>query len=320
MSACLSLDGEHSVFEHVAVLLNQVLAFSGTNVATMVDCTLGGAGHATALLQKYPHARLIGIDRDPLAVTTAKDRLVEFGDRVQVFHGRFSQLQDVLQQAGQTRVDLLLADLGVSSPQLDIPERGFSFQKKGPLDMRMDPSADVALVDLLKNLDAPTLTQIIREFGEERHAARVARALLQHQPQDTAAAADIVRSCVPRSKDGLDPATRTFQALRIYVNDELGELQKLLKLLPDVLRPGGRALFISFHSHEDRAVKLAFRDAASSCVCPPNLPVCRCSKVATLKIITKKPVEPTPEEVAVNSRARSAKLRVAERLDYPETP
>ncbi len=302
-------------FAHRPVLLEEVLAhIGGARPGLIVDGTLGGAGHARALLELLPEARLIGLDRDPQAVAAARAALEPFGSRATVVHAPFAEVERVLAELGVEKVDALLADLGVSSHQLDTAERGFSFRRPGPLDMRMDPTRGQPVSELITELDEQELTEAISTLGEERQARRVARAILEHKPTTTEALAQVVRSVVRAAKDGIDPATRTFQALRILVNAELEQLERFLSAAPNLLFAGGVVAIISFHSLEDRLVKHAFREAERGCVCPPNLPACVCNKQPVLEVLTKKPVTAGERELSENPRARSAKLRVARRL------
>lgn len=302
-------------FVHRPVLRDEVVALfaQAPLPGFIVDGTVGGAGHAAALLEAYPELHVVGLDQDPRAVAVAQERLARFGPRVTVVHARFSEMARVVAELGIGPVAGCLVDLGVSSHQLDTPSRGFSFRRVGPLDMRMDPTRGRTAAEAVAELDVGALTHILRTLGEERRAGRVARAIVREQPQTTEALADLVRGLVPRAKDGIDPATRTFQALRMHVNDELGELGRWIEALPEVLAVGGIAQAISFHSLEDRQVKHGFRDAARGCVCPPSLPVCACSRVPTLTVVTPKPVYPRESERSQNPRARSARLRAAQR-------
>jgi 16S rRNA (cytosine1402-N4)-methyltransferase len=281
------------------------LSTSGLRV--LVDATLGGGGHAEALLSDAaPGATLIGIDRDPAALAAARGRLAPFGDRVQLVHGSFGALEAHLDTVGVPpgTVDALVADLGVSSPQLDDPARGFSFGAEGPLDMRMDPTRGRTARELLDEVDAEDLEGILRELGEERRARGVARSVLRARDEGRLETTGDLRRAVVRvlgpKRGRIDPATRTFQALRLAVNAELDELDRLVDALPRVLRPGGVAALISFHSLEDRRVKWAFRQS----------PV--------LEPLTKKPVVASEEEARDNPRSRSAKLRAARRRDREE--
>ncbi|HEY7374693.1 MAG TPA: 16S rRNA (cytosine(1402)-N(4))-methyltransferase RsmH [Polyangia bacterium] len=300
---------------HLPVLLDEAMAWLDPKPGgRYCDATLGAGGHAFAVLERSaPDGRLVGLDRDPAALATAGARLQPFGDRVTLVHARFSEARDVLARLGMTPVDGFLVDLGVSSPQLDRAERGFSFRMDGPLDMRMDPTSGETAAELLRRVDEVELTGIIRDHGEERHAARVARAIIEARragPVDTTGQlAAIVARALPRHEPGKNPATRTFQALRIAVNDELGELERFLAVATDCLRPGGRLVVIAFHSLEDRIVKRRLRTLAgrrggdAAPLDPPQL-----------RLLTKHVVVPGDEERARNPRARSARLRAAERL------
>lgn len=306
-----------TTFAHTPVLLREVLELAAPVPARLiVDCTVGGGGHARALLEQQPAARLLGLDRDPAALAAAYANLASFGDRVRLVHARFAELEACLADAALGAPDLVLADLGVSSHQLDAGERGFSFRADGPLDMRMDPTTGESAADLVARIGEGALADAIYQLGEERHSRRVARAILAARPATTAELAAAVRRVVPKSKDGIDPATRTFQALRMLVNGELDELAAWLAAIPRVLAEGGVAMAISFHSLEDRAVKSAFREAARACICPPELPACVCGgQRATLEVLTPRPLVARADEAAANPRARSAKLRAARRLE-----
>ena len=276
------------------------------------DATLGAGGHTFAMLERSgPDGRVVGLDRDPAAITTAGARLEPFGDRVTLVHARFSEARAVLERLNMIPVDGFLVDLGVSSPQLDRPERGFSFRTDGPLDMRMDPTTGESAADLLRRVDEEELTLIIRNLGEERHAARVAQAIIEARRagpvETTGKLAAIVARALPRHERNKNPATRTFQALRISVNDELGELERFLDVATDCLRPGGRLVVIAFHSLEDRIVKWRLRELAGRGAAGRTQP-------AQLRLLTKHVVVPGNEERVRNPRARSARLRAAERL------
>ncbi len=304
-------------FAHESVLLEEVVQYLAPRPGgRYVDGTVGGGGHAERVLEaSSPDGVLVGVDRDPAALDAARERLGRFGERVRLVHGRYGELPAVLGGLSIEQVDGILVDLGVSSHQLDVAERGFSFGKDGPLDMRMDPDSGESVAELLAHIDERSLADAIHSLGEERFARRVARSVLDAKPTTTSELADAVRRVVPRSKDGIDPATRTFQALRMLVNAELEELAGWLDAVPRVLAPGGLAMAISFHSLEDRAVKNAFRSAARDCICPPELPACVCGGGrATLEVVTTKPLVASDAEIERNPRARSAKLRAARRL------
>ena len=280
-------------FSHTPVLMQPILkaAAALSRIETMIDCTLGGAGHAAALLQMFDTAHLIGLDRDREALAVAQQRLQVFGSRVQTAHAPFSQVKRVLSEMGQGEgVDLLLADLGVSSYQLDNAERGFSFRDDAPLDMRMDTTSGQSVAELLADIEAEPLADILWKWGEERASRPIARAIVKSRPRRTWELKEAVYRVLGRKHDQkIDPATRTFQALRIAVNEELQELETLLSALPTIIKPGGLAMIISFHSLEDRMVKQAFRLASSHCICPPAFPVCACTHRATFKVLTSQP-------------------------------
>jgi len=303
-------------FTHTTVLRREaveVLAPAPGKV--ILDGTLGGGGHAEALL--LAGARVVGIDRDPRAIEAA--RRLE-GDRFVARHADFREARAVLDGLGLGEIDGALVDLGVSSPQLDEAGRGFSFREAGPLDMRMDPTRGRPLGALLDEWDERELARILKTLGEERFARPIARAILRERRRgaldDTRRLAEVVGAAIPRRAWPRDihPATRTFQALRIAVNDELGALGDFIGQLPSILARGGRAAAISFHSLEDRIVKHGFARLAQGCSCPPDFPVCACGRTASWKVLTKKPVQAGDEEVAANPRSRSAKLRAVERL------
>jgi 16S rRNA (cytosine1402-N4)-methyltransferase len=283
--------------------------------ARLVDATLGLGGHAAALLRAADDTALLGVDQDPDALALAATRLAPYGARAQLARGSFAELPRMLAARGWDGVDGILLDLGVSSLQLDRPGRGFSFRTDGPLDMRMDPDAEGSAADVVNAWPVEQLTAILAEYGEERRARAVAHAIVRARPlHTTAALADVVRRVVPSERPGFDPATRTFQAIRIAVNDELGALDAFLATAPDLLRPGGRLAVLSYHSLEDRRVKEAFRRWAATCLCPPGLPTCVCGWKSLVRLITRRPRTPDAAEIAKNPRARSAKLRVVERL------
>jgi len=301
---------------HIPVLYQEVQAWLQPRSGGLyVDATLGGGGHARGILiASHPTGRVLGLDADPSAVSFASQALESFGNRVLLQTANFRQLRAVAGALGINEVDGVLMDLGLSSRQLDDAERGFSFSQDGPLDMRMDRAQEQDAADLVNDLPEEKLAEILWRYGEERHARRIARAMVAARPLvSTAQLADLVARTV-RSREKIHPATRTFQALRIAVNDELDALREALPQARDLLRPGGRLAVISFHSLEDRLVKQFYRQEASDCVCPPELPVCVCQHRATLRVLTSKPVRPAADEIARNPRSRSARLRVAERL------
>ncbi len=307
-----------SEFVHESVLAREVVEILGPGPGRLlVDCTLGGGGHALRFLELG--ARVIGIDKDPRAVAAAQARLARFGEAFRAVRADFRDAKNVLAALGIASVDGALADLGVSSPQLDAPERGFSFSRAGPLDMRMASEGET-LADLLRRIDERELARILDEYGEERFARPIARAVKRAvgrgEAVDTARLAEIVAQAIPRKgwPKKIHPATRTFQALRIAVNDELGALAAWLESLPAMLAPGGRAAAISFHSLEDRMVKEKFRALVQACTCPPDFPICACGAKAAFAPVTRRAVVAGDAEVAANPRARSAKLRAVEKL------
>ena len=306
--------------QHESVLEREVIQnLNLLGGSLIVDGTLGDGGHAELLLKNTTSVRVLGIDRDMRAIERAEKRLAPFRDRITLVHGNFSDIKTILKKANVMNVDGLLLDLGVSSPQLDSPDRGFSFMRNGPLDMRMDSSQKITAADLLIELPDEKLVSVIKEYGEERFSKRIVRAIRQAQKQSaiktTLQLSNIISSVIHASRQTkIHPATRTFQALRIAVNGELEHIKKVLRDSVDILKESARVIVISFHSLEDRIVKNFFKTEEKGCVCPPKIPVCSCGHKQRLKIITRKPIIPAVEEVRRNSRASSAKLRVAERV------
>ena len=306
--------------QHESVLEREVIQnLNLLGGSLIVDGTLGDGGHAELLLKNTTSVRVLGIDRDMRAIERAEKRLAPFRDRITLVHGNFSDIKTILKKANVMNVDGLLLDLGVSSPQLDSPNRGFSFMRNGPLDMRMDSSQKITAADLLVELPDERLVSVIKEYGEERFSKRIVRAIRQAQKQSaiktTLQLSNIISSVIHASRQTkIHPATRTFQALRIAVNGELEHIKKALRDSVDILQESARVIVISFHSLEDRIVKNFFKTEEKGCVCPPKIPVCSCGHKQRLKIITRKPIIPAVEEVRRNSRASSAKLRVAERV------
>jgi 16S rRNA (cytosine1402-N4)-methyltransferase len=299
-------------FSHIPVLRDEVVAsFSPIPAGVVVDATLGGGGHSEALLAAYPDLRIIGLDRDPVALEAARERLALFGDRVTLVHAPFSALGEVTSGP----LSGVLFDLGVSSPQLDQPERGFSFRNEGEIDMRMDQTAGATAGQLVNELPEAALAALFRENGEGRLAGRIAHAVVAARPlHSTVQLAEVVAAAVPAAvrRKG-HPATRVFQALRIEVNDELGQLAAALPVALERLAAGGRCAVISYHSGEDRLTKRLFVDASTGgCTCPPNLP-CVCGAVVQHRLVFRGARRPGPEEIARNRRATSARLRVIER-------
>ena len=302
---------------HLSVLYDEVLTWLKPRPGgRYIDATLGAGGHATGLLTaSHPDGLLLGLDADPAALSFAGDVLALFGDRVVLRNANFRRIGEVAGALGFEEVDGILMDLGLSSRQLDDADRGFSFNRDGPLDMRMNPERGRSAAHLVNTLSVAELSDLLWRYGEERLSRRIARAIVAERPLDsTGQLADLVARVVGR-REKIHPATRTFQALRIAVNEELDALGQVLPQARDLLRPGGRLAVIAFHSLEDRLVKQFFRQEARDCVCPPELPICVCQHQATLRVLTPKPIRPTAGEVARNPRSRSARLRIAERLE-----
>ena len=308
-------------FHHVSVLLEECL--EGLNIkpdGVYVDGTLGGAGHSSQIVRRLTTGRLIGIDRDPVALKAAGERLAPYADRVTLVHSNFCEMDHVLDDLGFEGVDGILLDLGVSSPQLDEVSRGFSYMGDAPLDMRMNHE-DTLTADVVVNTwSQEELKRILYDYGEERYAPQIAAAICRRREaapiKTTQELVDVIRSAMPPAalREKQHPAKRSFQAIRIAVNDELGAVRQVLGAAIPKLNPGGRLAIITFHSLEDRIVKNGMADAAKGCTCPPNFPVCVCGKKPKVKIITRKPVVSGDEELDRNPRARSAKLRVCEKL------
>ena len=309
--------------KHEPVLFSEVLEALEPNRddGVLVDATVGLGGHAEALLERNPGVRLVAIDRDPEALERSRQRLSCFGDRVTFVRGRHESLIDILKQLDIATVSGLLADLGVSSMQLDDAARGFSFRFEGPLDMRMAGTGDEgrSAADLVNRLDEYELARIIRDYGEEPMARRIARAIVAARDEapitTTTRLTEVIRSVKKSRPQDIDPSTLTFQALRIATNEELIGLDRFVDDAVSVLETGARVAVISFHSLEDRIVKRAFRRLEGECTCPPNMPVCGCGAKALVRILTGRPVTASDEELQRNPRSRSAKLRVAERIE-----
>lgn len=306
---------------HESIMTSEVLGYLNVHMeGVIVDGTLGDGGHTEFILKNTePGIQVFAIDRDHSAIERARERLSPFRDRVTLAHGELGDIKNLATQHGITQITGLLMDLGVSSPQLDMAERGFSIQHDGPLDMRMDSSQKTSAVDLLEKSSDEELASIIWNFGEERYSKRVVRAIRKEQAQrpitTTGQLAKVVSRVVPSSRHSrIHPATRTFQALRIAVNDELEQLKLALRDVVGLLSSTARLVVISFHSLEDRIVKTFFRDEQKGCSCPPKIPMCICKRTQTLKILTRKPIVPSEEEIARNPRSVSAKMRVAERV------
>jgi len=313
---------DHKTFSHIPVLLEEVMTYlRPERGGVFVDGTLGGGGHAEAVLSRMPETgRLIGIDRDLEAIAAASARLQPFGKRFTAIHGNFFDLPDLLRGLDVHGADGILFDFGVSSHQLDTAERGFSYHADAPLDMRMDRTAALTARDVVNNYSFEELCRILREYGEERFASRIAdRIVRQRQEKSietTSELAALVCAAMPKKSrnEAQHPARRTFQAVRIEVNGELDGLRRAVDRAHDFLNPGGRLAILTFHSLEDRIVKQAFRSYENPCTCPPKAPICICGKVPTAHILTKKPITGTEEELRVNSRASCAKLRAIEKI------
>ena len=308
---------------HVPVLRDRVVALlapAASPGGVIVDATLGMGGHTLALLETLPDTRVVGLDRDPGALEIARERLAAYADRVRAVHAVYDELPDVLRRLGIGRVDGVLFDLGVSSLQLDETGRGFSYAVDAPLDMRMDPSAGATAADVVNTYPVDRLARVLAEYGEERFALRIAQAIARAREtapfQTTAPLAELVREAIPAAtrRHGGHPAKRTFQALRIEVNDELAVLERAVPSAIGALRVGGRIVSLAYHSLEDRIVKRAISDGLRGCVCPPDLPVCGCGRTPELRVVGSRHEEPNAAEVAANPRAASARLRAAERI------
>ena len=310
-------------YGHQPVLLEECLqALAIKPEGTYLDGTLGRAGHTLEILRRLRGGRVVGIDRDLAAIEAARERLAAYSGRVTLLHGNFRDLGDILREAGVSGLDGMLFDLGVSSPQLDEPRRGFSYMHDAPLDMRMDETETLDAFQVVNTWSGEELRRILYEYGEERYAPRIAQAVVRRRQEKpirtTGELAEVIRSAMPAAalREKQHPAKRSFQAIRIAVNGELEALPPMLEAAVDNLAPGGRLAVITFHSLEDRIVKQAMRALATGCTCPPEFPVCVCGKQPKLRLVTRKPVVSSREELERNPRARSAKLRVAERTEF----
>ena len=309
-------------FGHYSVLLNETVDSLNINPdGVYVDCTLGGAGHSNLIASRLSEkGRLIGIDRDEFALGKARERLAKYGERVVLLHTNFVDGADRIKAEGFDRIDGVVADLGVSSFQLDDATRGFSYMHDAPLDMRMDRNDDITAYDIVNTYSERELSRIIDMYGEERYASSIARKIVKYREEKpietTVELSEIIKSGIPAKNkaDGPHPAKRTFQAIRIEVNGELSIIADTINNFFPLLNPGGRMSIITFHSLEDRIVKHTFLEKTVGCTCPPDFPVCVCGKKAEGKVITKKPILPSAEELEENPRSRSAKLRVLEKI------
>ena len=308
-------------FHHVSVLLDECMeALNIRPDGIYVDGTLGGAGHSTQIAKRLTTGRLIGIDRDPVALKAAGERLALVTDRATLVHSNFCEMKQVMEELGIPGVDGILLDLGVSSPQLDDAQRGFSYMADAPLDMRMNSQDLLSAHAVVNTWSQEELKRILYTYGEERYAPQIAAAICRRREEKpietTLELVDVIRSAMPAAalREKQHPAKRSFQAIRIAVNDELGSVERVMKDAIDLLNPGGRLAIITFHSLEDRIVKTAMAEAAKGCTCPPNFPVCVCGKKPKVKLVSRKPIVSTDEELERNPRARSAKLRVCEKM------
>lgn len=306
---------------HLPVLLKECIDYLNIRPdGVYVDGTLGMGGHSEAILQRLETGRLIALDRDPAAIQRAGARLAPYADRLTIVRGNFRDIGPVLDELGVRAADGMLFDLGVSSPQLDEGRRGFSYMADAPLDMRMDPTESMDAWFVVNRWPQEKIARILRDYGEERYAARIAETIVRRRAEKeietTFELVDVIKSAMPARalREKQHPAKRSFQAIRIAVNDELNAVQRMMETAPDYLAPGGRLAVISFHSLEDRIVKSAIAARENGCTCPREAPVCTCGFVRTLKSVTRKPVTASGEELEANPRARSAKLRVAERV------
>ncbi len=306
---------------HIPVLLDECIKYLNIKPdGIYVDGTLGMGGHSEAILQRLTTGRLISIDRDITAIERAGERLAPYADRLTIVHGNFRDLDAILDEQGVRLVDGMLFDLGVSSPQLDEADRGFSYMSDAPLDMRMDASDNIDAWFIVNRWPQEKIERILRDYGEERHAARIAARIAERREEKeietTLELVDVIKSAMPAAalREKQHPAKRSFQAIRIAVNDELNAVHALMDSAPDRLKPGGRLCVISFHSLEDRIVKNAIHSREDGCTCPREAPVCTCGFVKTLRSVTRKPITAGGEELELNPRSRSAKLRVAERV------
>ncbi|SJZ35433.1 16S rRNA (cytosine(1402)-N(4))-methyltransferase RsmH [Selenihalanaerobacter shriftii] len=309
-------------FKHIPVLFNETIEnLKCKEGGVYVDCTLGGAGHASEIAKRIGlEGTLIGVDQDIAAIKAAENKLVEAECKVELIRDNYKNIRMILDRLEIENVDGYLFDLGFSSHQIDTPERGFSYQHEAPLDMRMDQRQSITAADLLNKLSKAELTKIITEYGEERWASRIAEFIVEIRKDKpfelTTELIQTIKAAIPASarRHGPHPARRTFQALRIAVNDELDIISETIEDIIPTLKTGGRVAIITFHSLEDRIVKHKFRELARGCVCPPDFPVCACDKEKQVKVITRRPIDATQAEIDTNPRARSAKLRVIEKL------
>lgn len=309
-------------FKHIPVLFHEIMDIMAPQPGEVfVDCTLGGGGHSGGFLERTgPDGKLVGIDQDTNALAAAQQNLSAYDGRVTYVHSNYSHLDEILTEHAPDGVDGILFDIGVSSHQLDEKDRGFSYMQDAPLDMRMDQSRSMTARDVVNTYSEDELHRILKEYGEERWAKRIAKFIVEFRTkkaiETTGELVDIIKRAIPKGarEEGSHPAKRTFQAIRIEVNDELGVLERTIEVAVKHLKKGGRVGIISFHSLEDRIVKEKFRYLASDCICPPEMPFCQCDKVSEVKILTRKPVMASDEELEMNSRSKSAKFRAVEKI------
>jgi len=316
------LEGGKMEFHHISVLLNQSIeALNIKPDGIYVDATLGGAGHSLEICRLLNHeGRLIGIDQDKDAIEAAKDRLRDYKDRITLVHDNFSNIRSILRDLRIDKIDGVIMDLGVSSHQLDVGERGFSYQHDAVLDMRMNREASLSAYQVVNEYSEQELARVIQDYGEEKWAKKIAKFIVQERQKKairtTGELVEIIKKAIPASarREGSHPAKRTFQAIRIEVNGELAVLEQAVRNFVDLLNTGGRMAVITFHSLEDRIVKQTFQALAAGCECPPSFPVCICGKKPVIQLVNRKPILPTEEELQRNPRSRSSKLRVVEKL------
>ncbi|NLJ97158.1 MAG: 16S rRNA (cytosine(1402)-N(4))-methyltransferase RsmH [Clostridiales bacterium] len=312
-------------FEHKSVLLDEVIEYMNIDpIGIYLDGTLGGGGHSYEIAARLTTGRLIGLDQDEAAIEAAGLRLAKYGDRITIIRSNFRDMKKVLADINLHKVNGILLDLGVSSYQLDTPERGFSYSEDAPLDMRMDERKEKTAKDIVNGYSEMELYRIIKNYGEDRFAKNIAKHIVKARAdkplETTFQLNDVIKAAIPakvRAKGG-HPSKRTFQAIRIELNHELDVLKDTLEDMIDLLLPGGRLLIITFHSLEDRIVKEAFRTYENPCICPPDFPVCVCGKISRGRVITRKPILPSLEELELNKRSKSAKLRIFEKMSEGE--
>jgi len=306
-------------FHHTPVLLQETLKYLNPAPGGIyVDGTIGGGGHSIEILKRIvPGGRLIGVDRDPEAILAVSERLKDYGPFLSPVHGNYVEIREIMSDLGIPAADGMLMDLGVSSYQLDAVKRGFSYREDVRLDMRMDTTQEFSAYELVNGYPEAELARVIREYGEERWAKRIARFIVENRPiATTGELVKVIKKAIPASarRKGPHPARRTFQAIRIEVNQELSLLEDGIRNAVSILKPGGRLCIITFHSLEDRIVKRTFRNLQDPCICPPDAPICTCGRIPEVKILTKKPIIPNDVELETNPRSRSAKLRVCQKL------